>query len=210
MSFLKKIFGKPDKEKDQQVEEDLARIKAGEIKKIYPILKPGDWVGIKAGAIRQTLLGTPEDPILVAGFGYDTPNNFVFLTAKDVEGKDTAKIVEEAYTNLDAVPINFSAVDQLGGTILTASGNDFSSEKIFSHAHMTKAHHLLQSNELLVSIPRRRCMMVVPKNAEQKLLDLFVALHKKAWQEDEYGNAPIINALFLVKDGTVNNVIGLD
>ena len=75
---------------------------------------------------------------------------------------------------------------------------------------MTKAHELLKTDELLVSIPRRRCMMVVAKNADQKVLNLFVALHKKAWQEDEYGNAPIINALFVIKDGTVNNVVGLD
>jgi len=90
MSFLKKTFGKPDPEKDKQVEEDLAQIKAGKIKKIYPILKPGDWVGLKAGAIGQTFVGTPEAPILVAGFGYDTPSNFIFITTKDVEGKDTA------------------------------------------------------------------------------------------------------------------------
>jgi len=209
MSFLKKLFGKSDPKKDKQVEEDLAQIKAGAINKIYPILKPGDWVGIKAGAIRETLLGTSEAPILVAGFGYDTPNNFIFLTTKDVEGKDTAKIVEEAYANLEAVPIEFSTVEQLGGIILTASGNDFSSEKIFSQSHMLKAHKLLNAEELLVSIPRRRCMVVVAKNAEQKLLDLFIALHNKAWQEDSYGNASIINALFLVKEGMVCSVINL-
>lgn len=210
MSFLKKLFRKPDNEKDNQVEESIARIKVGDIDKVYPVLKPGDWVGIKAGAIRETLLGTPEAPILVAGFAYNTPDNFTFLTAKDVAEKDTARIVETAYANLEMIPVKFTVVDQLGGILLTASGNDFSSEKIFSQTHMLKAHKLLNADELLVSIPRRRCMVVVSKNADQKLLDLFVVLHKKAWQEDDYGNAPIINALFLIKDGTVSKVIGLD
>ena len=50
MSFLKKTFGKPDPKKDKQVEEDLAQIKAGKIKKIYPILEPGDWVGLNVKA----------------------------------------------------------------------------------------------------------------------------------------------------------------
>lgn len=210
MSFLKKLFGKSSNEKDNQVEESVASIKVGNIDKVYPVLKPGDWVGIKAGAIRETLLGTPEAPILVAGFAYNTPDNFTFLTAKDVAEKDSARIVETAYTNLEMIPVEFTVVEQLGGILLTASGNDFSSEKIFIKAHMLKAHQLLDADELLVSIPRRRCMLVVAKKADQKLLDLFVALHKKAWQEDKYGNAPIINALFLVKDGLVSNVIRLD
>jgi len=208
MSFLKKIFGNTNKKK--QLAPGQIPIQSGKKEKVYPVLKPGNWVGIKAGAIRETLLGTPEVPILVAGFAYNTPDNFTFLTAKDVSEKDTAQIVEEAYANLEMISVEFTVVEQLGGTILTASGNDFSSEKIFSKAHMLKAHKLLEANELLVSIPRRRCMVVLSKNADQKLLDLFVALHKKAWQEDNFGNASIINALFLVKDGTVNNVIGLD
>ena len=96
MSFLKKIFGenKSDKKKEfevitdpvrnQKIESDLQAIKVGDVYKIYPILKPGDWIGIKAGALRQTIIGDKENPKLVVGFGYDAPNNFVFLKYSDV------------------------------------------------------------------------------------------------------------------------------
>ncbi|MEM1219469.1 MAG: hypothetical protein AAGH79_11170, partial [Bacteroidota bacterium] len=67
MSMFKRIFGSGNKESDQQVEKDIEQIKSGQITKIYPILKPGDWVGIRAGAIKQTILGTQEEPLLVLG-----------------------------------------------------------------------------------------------------------------------------------------------
>ena len=210
MSFFKRIFGNGNKEKDKQVEKDIEKIKSGEITKIYPILKPGDWVGIKAGAIKQTLIGTQEEPQLVVGFGYDTPSNFVFLMPKDLEGKDPNNILSEAYRNLEEVQINFEVSEEIDGKILTASGNDFSAEKILSKAHMMKAHELLNTEELFVSIPRRRCMMITSKSAKKETLNVFAAFHGKVWEDDSYGNAPIINALFVVINGEINGLIPLD
>ena len=210
MSFFKRIFGNGNKEKDKQVEKDVEKIKSGEITKIYPILKPGDWVGIKAGAVKQTLIGTPEEPQLVVGFGYDTPSNFVFLMPRDLEGKDPNKILAEAYQNLEEVQPKFEISEELDGKILTASGNDFSAEKILSKSHMMKAHELLDSDELFVSIPRRRCMMITSKSVKKETLNVFAALHGKVWEDDSYGNAPIINALFVVINGEINGLIPLD
>jgi len=210
MSIFKRIFGKGNEETDKQVEKDIEQIKSGEITKIYPILKPGDWVGIKAGAIKQTIAGTQEEPQLVVGFGYDTPTNFVFLMPKDLEGKDPNKILQDAYNNLEEVQSNFEVSEKLNGKVLMASGNDFSAEKILSRQHMMKAHDLLKSNELFVSIPRRRCMMITSKSVDKETLNVFAALHKNTWEDDSYGNAPIINALFVVINGQIDGLIPLD
>lgn len=206
-NMLKKIFGSGDKESDQRVEEEVAKIEAGEITKVYPILKPGDWVGIKAGALKQTLIGTEEEPQLVIGFGYDAPSNFVFLMPKDLEGKDPNAVLGEAYRNLEEVESKFEMPEQLQGHVLTASGNDFSSEKILSISHMRKAHTLLHAEELLVSIPRRRCMMICSRAADEDIVKTFVGLHKHAWEDDSFGNAPIMNALFVVVGGKINGLI---
>jgi len=210
MSLFKRIFGKGNEESDKQVEKDLEQIEAGKITKVYPILKPGNWVGIQAGAIKQTLVGTQEEPLLVTGFGYDTPSNFVFLMPKDLENKDPQTILEEAYKNLEEAPAEFEMSEHSGGKMLTGSGNDFSAEKILSKNHMLKAHKLLESDELLVSIPRRRCMMITSKSVNEKALNIFVGLHNHTWQDDSYGNAPIMNALFVVINGEINGLIPLD
>jgi hypothetical protein len=210
MGLFTRIFGKEDKEADKRIEQEVEQIKSGEINKVYPILKPGDWVGIKAGALKQTLLGTPEEPELVVGFGYDAPTNFVFLMPSDIEGKDPNQMLKDAFANLERVKSDFEVSEKLNRRVLTASGQDFSSEKLLCRSHMLKAHELLQSKELLVSIPRRRCMMVTSRQADKELLNTFVALHKNAWEDDSYGNAPILNALFVVIDGQIDGVIPLD
>ena len=210
MGLFNRIFGKGDAESDKRVASDIQKIKSGQVNKIYPILKPGDWVGIQAGALKQTLFGTQEQPELVVAFGYDAPSNFVFLMPKDLEGKDPNQMLKEAYDNLERIESNFEISETLNRQVLTASGQDSSSEKILCKSHMLKAHDLLKAKELLVSIPRRRCMMITSRQADKELLNTFVQLHIHAWEDDSYGNAPILNALFVVIDGQIDGIIPLD
>lgn len=37
-----------------------------------------------------------------------------------------------------------------------------------------------------------------------------MSVHSDTWSDDSYGNAPIINSLFVVVDGEINGVIRLD
>lgn len=210
MSFFKRIFGKGDKDTDARIEREVEQVKSGEIHKVFPILKPGNWVGLRHGALHQTFIGTPEAPELVIAYGYDAPTNFIFLMPQDMVGKDKAQIFKEAYQNLEAVRSEFEVSETLQSKVLTASGHDFASEKILCKSHMDRAHALLNSPELLVSIPRRTCMMVTSRQADKELLNTFIALHNHAWEDDSYGNAPIINALFVVKDGVIDGIIPLD
>lgn len=205
MGLFSRVFGKGDQMSDEKAAQELKQIKAGEISAIYPILKPGDWVGIEKGALKQTLIGTPEEPTIVVGFGYDAPTNFVFLMPQDLEGKDPQKMLQDAYENLEQISIEFEPL--LNGQILTASGHNFSSEKILCENHMMKAHELLQSKELYVSIPRRKCMMITSRKADKDLFDSFYALHNKMWEDESYGNAPIFKGLFVVVDGKINSVL---
>ena len=209
MGIFSGLFGRNKKQPENSLLNDYQQIQAGALYKIYPILKPGDWIGIEAGCLKQTLIGSAESPKLVVGFGYDAPANFVFLTPKDLEGKDSNAVLQDAYTNLENFPQEFEISETLQRKVLTASGGDFSSEKILSKSHMLKAHHLLQADELLVSIPRRRCMMVTSRQADKELLNMFVALHNHAWEDASYGNAPILNALFIVRDGEIAGMIPL-
>lgn len=197
--MFKRIFGKGNKKSDEQVNKEIQQIEKGEIKDIFPILKPGDWVGIKAGLLTQTLIGNKENPTLVAGFGYSTATNFIFMSPAHLEGKNPQEVLQTAYNNLASLPPDFSP--NISNGILTASGNDFSSEKILIPEKMQIAHELLDAKEILVSIPRRTCMMCCNKLTDKETLKKFLILHEHAWKDDSYGNAPIVNGLFHLVDG---------
>lgn len=210
MSILKKIFGKPQREQDKQAIADNEQVKAGAITEIYPILKPGSWEGLKQGALKQTIFGTEDNPDLVIAFGYNAPSNFIFLTPEHIKGKDPQKIITGAFINLENVSIDFEVSGTLQQKVITASGNEFSSEKILCKSHMQKAHQLLQAEELLVSIPRRRCMMITSKQFGKEIVNQFMKLHLHAWGDASYANAPIINALLSVEDGEISGFFPMD
>ncbi|MCU0435496.1 MAG: hypothetical protein MUC87_18705 [Bacteroidia bacterium] len=210
MGILKRIFGSGTPESDKKAKRDIELVTSGQVTRIYPVLKPGDWIGIKAGAVYRLLAGTPENPRLVIAVGYDAPDNFVFLTHNDLKGRSMVEIFEEAYQNLDDVESVFETMNIDSELMLTASGNSFSSEKILSKAHLLKAHQLLQSDELLISIPRRTCMMIMPKQGSHNLLGKFAYLHHHIWKDDSYGHAPIINAFVLIKNGEIEAIRPLD
>ena len=123
---------------------------------------------------------------------------------------DNEIITNEAFRNLGNYETEFTYSEVLQNKVLTSSGNDFSSERILSEAHMLKAHTMLEADELFVSVPRRSCMMVISRNVEEELLEAFLGLHKDAWEDDSYGNAPIANILFTMKAGRIMGHIALD
>ncbi|WP_334474861.1 hypothetical protein [Vibrio sp. 16] len=176
----------------------------------FPILKPGDWVGISHGAVRQTLIGEPEKPDLVIGFGMDTSENFVFLMHSDENKLNIQNVVNNAYSNLENMDVVFTPSQALDGKVLTASGKPFSSEAILSKKHMLKAHELLDAKQMLVSIPRRTGLMAVSRDAPEEILNQFIYLHSHAWNDASYGNAPIANALFLLEEGDIVGIIPMD
>lgn len=210
MGQLKRIFGQCDPEAEKRVEQDLEQIESGQVTQIYPIFKPGNWFGTKTGAFNQILVGTQEQPELVIALGYDAPNSFVFLMPKDIEDKELNQILKQAYDNLEAVECDFEIFEELNKQVLIATGHKFSSEKILCRNHMLKAHELLQAKELLVSIPRRSCMMVTSKQADEELLNTVIYLHNRAWEDDSIGNPPILNALFIVIDGRIDGIFPID
>jgi len=208
MGFLKRIFGTGGDSDTKRVADTVSKIESGEVNKIYPILKPGDWVGIKYGVIKQTLLGTEENPELVIGYGYDEPNDFIFMTHDMLQDKTVEQVYQEATKNLEEfdAPLNEVVPEK----VIISDGADFCSEKILNKTFMLELHKRLNAKELLVSIPRRRNMMVTSRQAEPAILNQFMSVHTDTWADDYYGNAPIINSLFVVIDGEINGVIRLD
>ena len=222
MSFFKKIFGQNNKaddnqqinndfevitdpERNKKFEEDLHKIQSREIEKVFPIIKPGNWIGIKAGALRQTLIGEKENPKLVVGFGYDAPNNFVFLNHLDYQDREKLEsMVEKAYSNLHSYEVTLNVV--VPNKVITIDGQDFCSEKILDTTFMKALQDKMGGDNLVVSIPRRRCMMVTNSFEEEGICNQFLSIHNKTWNDESYGNPQILNSLFVVKNGEIQTV----
>jgi len=221
MSFFKILFGQKDKVNDdksentvlginaddqhKKLQEDLTRINSGEPGKIYPILKAGDWSGIKAGAIRQTIIGDKNNPKLLVGFAYDEANKLVFLKYSDYQEKEKLQeMVEQAYKNLDQCEVTFKEV--VPKKVLIFDGQEFCSEKILDHLFMKSLQNILGGEKLVVSIPRRRCMMVTNSFEEQDIFDMFLKIHSDTWNNDSYGNPQIMNSIFVLKNGEIEMV----
>ncbi|WP_159023654.1 DUF1444 family protein [Formosa sp. L2A11] len=193
------------KEKSQEEIEKIIEQTQNSDQKIYPILKPGDWVGLKAGALSSTLIPSEDGAEVVIGYGIDTPDNFVFLTKKHLETMDPKQITQEAFQNLENCDTGLEFVASLDNKAVGSNGSDFSSETILSRTHMLKAHAMLDAEELLVSIPRRTCMTIISRDVDKDTMNTFAYLHNYTWEDDSFGNAPITNSLFIVKDG---NIVG--
>ncbi|MDN3619620.1 MULTISPECIES: DUF1444 family protein [Polaribacter] len=189
-------------ENSKEVEKIIEQTKNSD-QKIYPILKPGNWVGLKAGALSNTLIPAENGAEVVIAYGMDTPDNFVFLTQKHLETMDGQKITSEAFENLGNYEAELEFVGSLDNKAVATNGNDFSSEIILSKAHMLKAHAMLDAEELLVSIPRRTCMTIISRDVDEETMNKFAYLHNFTWEDDSFGNAPITNSLFIVKEGTI-------
>ena len=198
MGLFKKVFGQGDEQTDKNMETEVGKIESGENHKVYPVLKPGDWVGIKAGCVRQTLLGTPQEPEVVIAYAYDAPSNFIFLTHDMIEGRDSQEILREAYQNLAEFPGGLK-----GDHILCGTADTFSAEKILDEAFMLRAHEILKAEELFVSIPRRRCMYIIADHASDAVFNAFLKVHMKTMEDDSYGNAPITSDILKVKEGHI-------
>lgn len=196
----KKLIGK-DKT-PQEIEAIKKEAESGR-HKIYPILKPANWAGIKAGALKQTFIGSKENPQIVIGYGYNTPENFVFLTHQHLKKMDGNKIIKDAYQNLADYQVAFKYTKEQNKKMLIASDTDFSSEKILSVKHMLKAHDMLNAENILVVIPRRRCMLAIAKNAEKEVIDTFVKIHQNIWQDNNHKNAPITSLIFELNRGNI-------
>jgi hypothetical protein len=207
MGFFKRIFGIGKDNDSKRIEEVFSKINSGELNKIYPLFKPGNWVGIKYGVVKQVLLGTEENPELVIGYGYNGEKDFVFITHDMLQGKTLQDVYKESMDNIRAFDAPMKEVEP--GKVIICDEGEFCSEKILHKAFMQEIQTRLNAKELLVSIPRRGNMMVISRQAEQDILSTFIHVHTKTWTE-ESTNAPITDTLFVVVDGNINGTIRLN
>lgn len=204
MSFLKSLFNDSNEAEESEAASEKKMNSSSASGKMFPVIKTGNWEGIEQGAIKQTIIGAPENPVIIVAFAYDEPNSFRYMQYQDIKEYLTAQnIVDEAYRNIDAYPSKMDPHNGENGIILTASGNVFSSEKILCSDFMNEAHELLHTDTLIVSIARRTCMSIVNYYAGTELMEDFKKIHYHTYADDSYNNPQITDGFFIVKEGAI-------
>tara|TARA_A100000171_G_C2110502_1_gene134748 strand:- start:253 stop:849 length:597 start_codon:yes stop_codon:yes gene_type:complete len=193
-----KWFSKKEKKKEEP----------GLYDQVFPVFKPGDWIGLKSGAIFDTILSDGDERILVKAYGYDLVAEFRFITFKDMENMNAENLRMAAIKNINAYQVDFRQPGQLQGQVFVAADQGFASEKILDAQLMQELAAKLNTDELVVSIPRRGSIMVAPMNLTGDIFQMFVHLHQTAYNENN-GMAPITDFLITVKDGKIDGAIEL-
>jgi len=203
-----------DKEKEQylaEIDQVVQKAVDGEYKH-YPVLQPANWPGIKNGALYNVEVSEDDNddvPLVVKSYAVDTPDGLVYLSKKHKELFGNRNLYQEASDNLDELKMDFNFEKEFDNKALSSSGSLFSIERVLSYKHMRIAHDFLESEELFVSIPRRGNMLIIPKNSDTDMINMFLHVHKHNWNDTTYDNTRIANILFYVKSGNMEGIVYL-
>ncbi|PKB42428.1 hypothetical protein AX016_0595 [Cellulophaga sp. RHA19] len=135
------------------------------------------------------------------------------LKTSDKTEEDYEMFDKHSLINLDNLELPFVFWDfsdeKIEYDILSVKIAALASEKILSKKHMLEAHKMLNSNELLVSIPRKGLIFVCSNLLDKEHITHFMNLHAYAILSDKQGFEVLCEDLFVVEEGEVVNVMGI-
>jgi uncharacterized protein YtpQ (UPF0354 family) len=175
----------------------LQAIAPGTAHQIYPILKAWDWPAKEVSAY-EPFAETDNPGMPLIAYGFATADHYLFVGKADLAKRPLADIKREALANIDVYPVSWEAAT---GHVLTASGKDFSAEKILSKKFLIEAQRLLNAKRILVGVPRRTVIYAADAGAPPAALEMFYRVFRYTYEDDSLGNAPITSLLFEYRDG---------
>ena len=199
MGFFKKIFGKPTPE-TSPIEKDKVPV--------YPMIKDARWQGTSL-AVHYPFVKLGDNLDLAIVFPQDAGDRFEYLTPHDLHNEAIKNNFEKWQSNIDQYPFEIESPEQLKNRIIFASGQDHSAEKILSSAFLAEACRVLNTDKLIISTPRRRCLMITSYHEDFLMLETFFHLHFIAYREDDYGNEVITEMVFVADNKKVEYAVPL-
>ncbi|CAM3261890.1 hypothetical protein [Vibrio neptunius] len=189
-------------------EEEVGRLLTSVSEKdYYPMIKPGNWIGMKIGAVYQNFIGSDENPDLVIAYAVDTPEQYFFLNRSDEPKIDIESATKHAFKNLRELEIEYYFPKGFHSEVVAIKPGPFASETILSKKHMTNLQAKINADEFFVSIPTRTVLKAISMTSSDEMFEKFVVDHINSWTEHK--NARISPYLFIVKDGAIVNYVDL-
>ncbi|MFI9506646.1 hypothetical protein [Nocardia sp. NPDC052566] len=170
----------------------------------FPLLKPADWEHRELVPHWRTGPAGSKAPIVA--MAEDIGDGYA-ITGFDPEKDDTEQLWAAMAANLDGLRYEWSVSELATIRLMTCSGNDFAAEMVLDIASMRLAHEHLASDRLLVSVPRRTCIYVVPYHLDPAQALVFSHVVRTTYNDDSYGNAPITPGVYIVEGGRISGFI---
>jgi hypothetical protein len=197
MGIFKKLFGKSS----EPATPPVSLIEKDKVP-VFPMIKDARWQGIPH-VIHYPLIMEGEVPALALIFAQDAGERFEYITPRDLQNPSIKENFDKWQQNIDKYPFEFEMSQHLGERVIFASGEDHSSEKIFSPAFLAEACRVLNTDKLIISAPRRRCLMITSYHEDFQTLESFFYLHFVAFREEDYGNEVITEMVFVADEKKV-------
>jgi uncharacterized protein YtpQ (UPF0354 family) len=166
---------------------------------VFPLLKASDYPH-KQLCIFQNYNGIDKSPVPLVAFCHDKPGGYQLITKQAAEknGWTMEGLREMAQKSIDAYPCRW---ERYRGFLLTASGKDFSAEKLLCKDFLLEAHKLLRAKKILVAAPRRTILYAASNNLQGESLELFKTIVAETLADDSFGNQKISPLIFRFEDG---------
>jgi len=216
MGFFSKLFGKSDTSKNTnntnnlENQSDTVTIDVNN-QLIYPFFINEEYIeeqlptnSLALGfhhnedestAVFQTLALLEGDELSVIG-------------THDMSDTDFQALINIGLKRIEELDLEFEFHPEFNQEVLKAGqGHILTCETILSVENMLKAHLMLDTEEIMVSIPRRRIMMICKKDANDETKNMFLTHHAYFWLSDENnGTDRISKDIFVLKNGEIDSV----
>ena len=179
-------------EEEAQLERSLGEIGDRAAAAVYPVFKAHDWSAREIAA-HTHFLGKDRPPVPLVGYAYNASEDYVFVTREELGERPVEALHDEAMSNLRQVAIAWERID---AHILTASGHDFSAEKMLCGEFVVAAQEALGAESVLIATPRRRVIYACDAGAPQEIKDRFFYVVSRTLADDSFGNAVITPLVF--------------
>jgi uncharacterized protein YtpQ (UPF0354 family) len=167
--------------------------------RVFPLLKAYGYPH-KELCVFQNYNGIDKSPVPLVAFCHDTPDGYQLITKQAAEknGWTVESLREQAQKNIDAYPCRW---ERYRGFLLTASGKDFSAEKLLCKDFLLEAHKLLRAKKILIAAPRRTVLYAASNDLQGDSLELFKTIVAETLADDSFGNPKISPLIFRFEDG---------
>lgn len=177
------------------------------VRKIYPILQAYDWSHKDVAAFKH-FHDLDKPPVPLITFCYDDAETYKILSkaALEARGDSLDALMAEAQKNIDAYEAEWETTSDY---MLTASGRDFSAEKMLCKAFVVDAQKMLNAKQVLIAAPRRTVLYAANAEMSDEQMEEFRVLLAHTLADESYGNELISPLAFRYEDGELVGAVVL-
>lgn len=138
-------------------------------------------------------------------------NSVNYISTANLDENDYAGLEREGMVNLDQFKLPFvfwSMSDkELEFKILSTKISAFAPSIIMSKKHMNEAHKMLDSNKILVSIPREGVILICSHNLDKAHINEFIKVHFGIVLKEDSEMDILCEDIFVVENGEIESML---